>query len=420
MVDPWIWLVFCAAIVAMLAIDLVVENRTSGAEPSLQRSAAWSVVWTVVALAFAVVVLVWRGGVHAEEYLTGFLLERSLSLDNLFVFAMLFAYFAVPAASQRKVLFFGIIGAIVLRAIFIFAGAALLDAFHWTIYAFGILLAMVAVFLAIVWLRVDEPDLVRPVRMGMNVRFGRTDLPTSALLGFALAWLSWLLVLGTHRAARVVPPLWLVSGIVVFVLVRRSRGLGVFARYRAVPLPPPEVTEVPYGTIVVPVKQAGPIEEEMLAMAGKLAQTQGARVLALKVVEVPLAESLEAAFGPVEQVAIERLEQLVSTFAKDYGVEFETKVMRARAISSAIADEARRIDAGLILIGAVPHVGSLAGRAQVFSETVENLLRRAPTRVIVTAFPPGTAIPDPDAPPPMAVPVEGGASAASGAARYAP
>jgi tellurite resistance protein TerC len=148
-VEPWIWLVFVAGIVAMLAIDLVVENRTGGAEPSLRRSAAWSVVWTLVALAFGVVILLWRGGGHAEEYLTGFLLERSLSLDNLFVFAMLFGYFAVPSAAQRKVLFFGIVGAIVLRAVFIFAGAALLDAFHWTIYVFGALLLVTGIRMAI-------------------------------------------------------------------------------------------------------------------------------------------------------------------------------------------------------------------------------------------------------------------------------
>jgi tellurite resistance protein TerC len=147
-VDPWIWLVFVAGIVAMLAVDLVVENRTGGAEPSLRRSAAWSVAWTAVALAFGVVVLVWRGGGPAEEYLTGFLLERSLSLDNLFVFAMLFSYFAVPSAAQRKVLFFGIVGAIVLRAVFIFAGAALLDAFHWTIYVFGALLLITGIRMA--------------------------------------------------------------------------------------------------------------------------------------------------------------------------------------------------------------------------------------------------------------------------------
>jgi tellurite resistance protein TerC len=160
MVDPLIWLAFGAAIVAMLAVDLVVAGRTSGRVPSMRSAAWWSVGWTVVALAFAAVVLVWRGEGHASEYLTGFVLERSLSLDNLFVFAMLFGYLAVPQAEQRKVLFFGIVGAIVLRLAFILAGGALLDAFHWSIYLFGALLVVTGIRMA---LHSDEevPRLLR-------------------------------------------------------------------------------------------------------------------------------------------------------------------------------------------------------------------------------------------------------------------
>jgi tellurite resistance protein TerC len=145
-VDPLIWIVFCVAIVAMLSVDLILENRQGeSSSQSIRASAAWSVVWTLVALAFGVVYLVWRGPTHAGEYLTGFVLERSLSLDNLFVFAMLFGYFAVPEPAQRKVLFFGIVGAIVLRAGFILAGGALLDAFHWTLYVFGALLVVTGI-----------------------------------------------------------------------------------------------------------------------------------------------------------------------------------------------------------------------------------------------------------------------------------
>ena len=140
MVDPLIWLAFGAAVVAMLAVDLVVAGRTSGRVPSMRSAAWWSVGWTAVALAFALLLLVWRGEQHASEYLTGFILERSLSLDNLFVFAMLFGYLAVPELAQRKVLFYGIVGAIVLRLLFILAGGALLDAVHWSIYLFGALL----------------------------------------------------------------------------------------------------------------------------------------------------------------------------------------------------------------------------------------------------------------------------------------
>lgn len=147
--DPLIWIVFCVAIVAMLAIDLILENRQGeSSTQSMKASLTWSVVWTLVALAFGVVYLVWRGPDHAGEYLTGFVLERSLSLDNLFVFAMLFGYFAVPEPAQRKVLFFGIVGAIVLRAVFILAGGALLDAFEWTLYVFGALLVVTGIRMA--------------------------------------------------------------------------------------------------------------------------------------------------------------------------------------------------------------------------------------------------------------------------------
>ena len=149
MVDPLIWLAFGAAIIAMLTLDLVLERRTAGPSRRCAPRAIWSVVWTLVALAFALVLLPWRGGTAASEYLTGFVLERSLSLDNLFVFAMLFSYLAVPAKAQRKVLFFGIIGAIVLRLIFILAGGALLDAVHWSIYLFGVLLIATGIRMAL-------------------------------------------------------------------------------------------------------------------------------------------------------------------------------------------------------------------------------------------------------------------------------
>jgi APA family basic amino acid/polyamine antiporter len=265
-----------------------------------------------------------------------------------------------------------------------------------SIYAFGILLAFMAVFLAIVFLRATEPDLPRPLRMGWNVRFGRIPIPMTALIGFALSWLSWLLVLGTHRAARIVAPLWLAGGLVVYVVLRRRRGLGVLSTREVVPTAAPEHVDVPYRLIVVPVKQAGPIEDEMLATACKLAQSEAARVVALKAIEVPLAEPLDMDMPEQDRMAAD-LRGIVEGFAFDYGVDVELRVLRTRAISSGIASEARKLDAGLILLGAVPHKGSHAGRAQVFSETVENLLRRAHCRVIVTAFPPGTAsLPEPE------------------------
>jgi tellurite resistance protein TerC len=132
----WHWGAFVVLVVVLLAIDLVVFARRDQ-EISFRRVLGWSIGWTVLGVGFAGVIFLWQGAPEASEYLTGFVIEKSLSIDNLFVFALVFAYFGVPAASQPRVLFWGIVGAIVLRAIFIFAGAALLDAFHYTIYVFG-------------------------------------------------------------------------------------------------------------------------------------------------------------------------------------------------------------------------------------------------------------------------------------------
>jgi len=146
-VELWIWIAFGAFVVAMLALDLLAFGRR-GEVVSFRRAVTWSVAWTLLGLAFAPVLWVWQGGAFAEEYLAGFLIEKSLSIDNLFVFALIFAYFNVPAAHQRRVIFWGIVGAIVLRAIFIAAGAALLDAFHFTIYVFGAFLILTGIRMA--------------------------------------------------------------------------------------------------------------------------------------------------------------------------------------------------------------------------------------------------------------------------------
>jgi len=132
----WVWLVFGAFVVAMFALDLVAFNR-SGGEISLRRAAIWSVAWTILGGIVAVPLFFAEGGRVAQEYLTGFLIEKSLSTDNLFVFALLLGYFAVPRRDQRRVLFWGIIGALFLRGAFILVGAALLNAFHATVYLFG-------------------------------------------------------------------------------------------------------------------------------------------------------------------------------------------------------------------------------------------------------------------------------------------
>jgi tellurite resistance protein TerC len=131
-----VWAAFVAFIVAMLLVDLFVLHRDAH-EVSLREAGFWSVVWVAMGLAFGALVWAWKGPDAGGEYLAGYLIERALSIDNIFVFALIFTYFGVPAAYQHRVLFWGIFGALVFRAVFIGAGAALLDQFHWMIYVFG-------------------------------------------------------------------------------------------------------------------------------------------------------------------------------------------------------------------------------------------------------------------------------------------
>lgn len=155
-ITVWGWVALAVAIVAMLVVDLVVAGRGS---PTFARSVRWSIGWTAVGLGFTGVLAVWQGRQPAEEYLAGFLVEKSLSMDNLFVFALLFSFFAIPVVRQRRILFYGILGAIVLRAVFIFVGAALLDAFHWILYLFGAFLVVTGIKMA--RHRETEPDLAK-------------------------------------------------------------------------------------------------------------------------------------------------------------------------------------------------------------------------------------------------------------------
>jgi tellurite resistance protein TerC len=146
--DPFIWSAFFGLIALFLALDLFVFHRHAHAV-SMREAAAWTAVWVVLGLAFGGLVWLWQGPTAAGEYLAGYLIEKSLSVDNVFVFALLFAYFGVPAVYQHRVLFWGVVGAIVLRAAFIAAGAALLESVHWVIYVFGGLLVLTGLKMAL-------------------------------------------------------------------------------------------------------------------------------------------------------------------------------------------------------------------------------------------------------------------------------
>jgi tellurite resistance protein TerC len=137
--QPLFWVLFNIFVVAMLVLDLGFLQRT-GHKAKFREALAWSLVWIGLACAFAVLVYFWHGRGPATEFVTGYVIELSLSVDNLFIFLLIFRYFRVAAEHQHKVLFWGIVGALVMRAIFIVVGIGLIRKFHWIIYIFGALL----------------------------------------------------------------------------------------------------------------------------------------------------------------------------------------------------------------------------------------------------------------------------------------
>ncbi len=142
-IGPWIWVGFIVFIIALLIVDLKLVMR----EPhkvTTKEAGIYSAIWISLGVAFTGVIALWQGGAAASEYITGYLIELSLSMDNVFLWAVLFTYFKVPSKYQHKVLFWGIFGALVLRAGFIIGGIALLDAIHWVVYIFGVLLLYTA------------------------------------------------------------------------------------------------------------------------------------------------------------------------------------------------------------------------------------------------------------------------------------
>ena len=135
----WFWVAFNAAVLCMLAIDLFGFQRKAHA-PSTKEAAIWTAVWVVLSLGLNALIWYWKGHAKALEFLTGYLVEYSLSVDNIFVFVLVFSYFAVPAAYQHRVLFWGIFSALILRGVMIGIGVAFVERFHWALYLFGVFL----------------------------------------------------------------------------------------------------------------------------------------------------------------------------------------------------------------------------------------------------------------------------------------
>ena len=135
----WFWIGFNVFVIVMLALDLGVFNRRAHTV-TFREALGWSAMWVALASAFAVIVYFWHGRAASLEFTTGYLIELSLSIDNLFVFLVIFRYFRVPSELQHRVLFWGILGALITRGAFILAGVSLIQRFHWLTYIFGALL----------------------------------------------------------------------------------------------------------------------------------------------------------------------------------------------------------------------------------------------------------------------------------------
>jgi tellurite resistance protein TerC len=143
----WLWIAFNACVLAMLAVDLFVFHKEAH-EVRVKEAATWSVIWIALALLFGAGVYRFMGREAGLAYFTGYLIEKALSVDNIFVFVLIFSFFRVPARYQHRVLFWGILGALLMRGAMIAAGAYLIQQFHWVIYVFGAFLVFTGVRMA--------------------------------------------------------------------------------------------------------------------------------------------------------------------------------------------------------------------------------------------------------------------------------
>ena len=161
----WMWAGFLAIVLVMVAIDLFVVGGGKEHKVSVREAATWSVIWIIVSLAFAAGLWWYLDGAMGREvanqktleYVTGYLIEKSLAVDNVFVWLMLFSFFAVPAALQKRVLIYGVLGAIVMRTVMIFAGVWLIAKFHWILYVFGAFLLITGIKMW--WFADEKPNL---------------------------------------------------------------------------------------------------------------------------------------------------------------------------------------------------------------------------------------------------------------------
>jgi APA family basic amino acid/polyamine antiporter len=253
-----------------------------------------------------------------------------------------------------------------------------------SVYSFGVLFAFTAAQVAVVRLRATEPDLERPFRAPLDVRVRGVLVPLPALIGAPLTFVIWIASLTTHHGALVAGPIWVVLGLVVYVLTRTAGHASLLGR--ATPgaadlVPEPEGT---YETILVPLK-LGPIGEEVLATAIKLAEEHEASVRALHVVRVPHSLPMDASMEDEEERAAASIAE-AKLIAAEHDVVVEGRIVRERAIGEAIVRQARDSGADLIVLGSSPR---WRRQSRFFSPTVDYVLRHAECEVMVVAYPQG-------------------------------
>jgi tellurite resistance protein TerC len=180
--NGWMWAIFALIVTGMLLIDLLLVGGGKQHRVSLKEAAGWSLAWVTVSLLFAAGLWAYLDELSGRavandkvmEFLTGYLVEKSLAVDNVFVWMMIFSYFAIPLELQRRVLLYGILGAIVLRTIMIFAGSWLITEFHWLLYVFGVFLIITG--LKMVWFAEHDPNLDKnPFIRFIRARYPITD-----------------------------------------------------------------------------------------------------------------------------------------------------------------------------------------------------------------------------------------------------
>jgi len=249
-----------------------------------------------------------------------------------------------------------------------------------SVFSFGVLLAFTATQVAVIRLRISEPELPRPYRTPFNVTIGGALIPLPAIVGALLTFAIWILALATHPGARYAGPVWLAVGLVVYVVVRRSHGEGLTERIAA---PDSQRFDVPaFRRILVPMK-LGIIGEEMAATAVKLAAEHGAAVEALHVVRVPLDQEIAATMAAADEQAGASLAE-ARALGEELGVEVAVTMVRARSIGRAIVDHATATGADVIVLGSAPR---WRRQSRFFSPTVDFVLRHAQCEVLIVAFP---------------------------------